>query len=79
MAGLHKSVEQNVRNIPYRVNIGVALLCQLVPRLYFAGWPMPPASRENAEKPTNPPPAIQKICRQMSDGTPSLVTPRTSA
>ncbi len=37
------------------------------------------ASRINADTPTNPPPTRQKICRQISEGTASLVMPWTSA
>lgn len=33
------------------------------------------ASRSKAETPTKPPPMMQKICRQISDGTDSLVMP----
>src|SRR5690606_14634357 len=33
------------------------------------------ASRSKAATPTNPPPTMQKICRQISDGTASLVMP----
>lgn len=37
------------------------------------------ASRISAEMKTNAPPMMQKICRQISEGTASLVTPWTSA
>lgn len=37
------------------------------------------ANRASAEQPTKSPPAMQNICRQMSEGTASRVTPWTSA